>query len=475
MSQSDLNIAILGAGLAGLSTSYHLGHPANAVILEAKDHYGGHVYSDERDGFTWDDGPHISFTMNQYVKDLFAEFVDGEYEELKIQAVNYFQGHWIDHPAQTCLYQVPEPLRTQCLESFLETARRPSTTTPEELRGVAAPGDGPGLRRHLPGCVHTEVLDHRAAEPRRRLDRAAHPAPGGRRRRQRARRARFRRRCTTSTTRSPRYPSKGGFLSYCHKMADGADIRYNTKIDQIDFGKRILRFDRRHRAELRAARLDHPAAVSHQSLDRRARRRPGSRVVAPLHAVLPNRRRREPPAPARRDLVLRLRRGQAQRAHQRHGALRAEQRPDRQDRHPGRGVRLGLEAAAARPREGEAAGRRASCSRWGSSTTPDAIESAHDRGSCPPVRSSTTSSAARSLARREQLPRQHGRAPRRPVLRVEVPDERRVRARRPSRPRSGSASKSDDTDWDGVAITDDDVPGRRSREPRRASGQPRDG
>jgi len=30
---------------------------------------------------------------------------------------------WIDHPAQTCLYQVPEPLRTQCLESFLETVR----------------------------------------------------------------------------------------------------------------------------------------------------------------------------------------------------------------------------------------------------------------------------------------------------------------------------------------------------------------
>src|SRR4029079_14787009 len=43
--------------------------------------------------------------------------------------------------------------------------------------------------------------------------------------------------------RSPRYPSKGGFLSFCNKMADGADIRYNTKVDQIDFGSRVLRLE----------------------------------------------------------------------------------------------------------------------------------------------------------------------------------------------------------------------------------------
>ena len=42
--------------------------------------------------------------------------------------------------------------------------------------------------------------------------------------------------------RSPRYPSKGGFLSYCHKLAAGADIRYGKKLVQVDFGKQILSF-----------------------------------------------------------------------------------------------------------------------------------------------------------------------------------------------------------------------------------------
>jgi hypothetical protein len=43
-------------------------------------------------------------------------------------------------------------------------------------------------------------------------------------------------------TRSPRYPSKGGFLSYCHKMADGANIRYGAKVEHVDLGARVLRF-----------------------------------------------------------------------------------------------------------------------------------------------------------------------------------------------------------------------------------------
>ena len=158
----DLDIVILGAGLAGLSTSYHLGHSSNTVILEAKDHYGGHVYSVQRDGFTWDDGPHISFTMNPYVKDLFAECVNGEYEEVKIEATNYYRGHWIDHPAQTSLWQVPEPLRTRCLESFLETAKKEHERT-EELRGMAPSSHGSGLRRYVPRRVHPQVLDVRTA------------------------------------------------------------------------------------------------------------------------------------------------------------------------------------------------------------------------------------------------------------------------------------------------------------------------
>ena len=91
------------------------------VIYEADSHYGGHVYSEEQDGFVWDDGPHVSYTKNEYIQQLFSDLVGGEFEEVQAEVVNYYKGHWIDHPAQSNLYQIPEPLRTQCLNSFLES------------------------------------------------------------------------------------------------------------------------------------------------------------------------------------------------------------------------------------------------------------------------------------------------------------------------------------------------------------------
>ena len=65
-------VTILGAGISGLSASFHIGHERSQVY-EAKPHYGGHIFSFVRDGFTWDDGPHVLFTDSEYVKQVFAE------------------------------------------------------------------------------------------------------------------------------------------------------------------------------------------------------------------------------------------------------------------------------------------------------------------------------------------------------------------------------------------------------------------
>src|SRR5262245_11284140 len=95
-------VTILGAGIAGLSAGYYLG-PRRSVIFEAGNHYGGHVFSEEVGGCVWDDGPHVCYTKNEFIKQLFSELVDGEFEEVQANIVNYFKGHWIDHPAQSNL------------------------------------------------------------------------------------------------------------------------------------------------------------------------------------------------------------------------------------------------------------------------------------------------------------------------------------------------------------------------------------
>jgi protoporphyrinogen oxidase len=112
-------ILILGAGLAGMSCSYHLKH--DCLVVEKNSYSGGHIYSHQINGFTWDEGPHVSFTKHQYVKDLFALSVEGEFLEYPVYPTNYYKGHWIAHPAQSNLHAVPEPVRSKCLSDFLET------------------------------------------------------------------------------------------------------------------------------------------------------------------------------------------------------------------------------------------------------------------------------------------------------------------------------------------------------------------
>lgn len=122
-------VLILCAGLSGLSCSYHLGHE-KCVIVEACAKPYGHISSAIREGFTWDQGPHVSFTKNDYARKLFSESVDKKYEEYTVRTQNYFQGHWIEHPAQTHFYPIPEPLRSKCLKNFHSARKNPPPVAP---------------------------------------------------------------------------------------------------------------------------------------------------------------------------------------------------------------------------------------------------------------------------------------------------------------------------------------------------------
>jgi protoporphyrinogen oxidase len=240
MSEHDVRFAIVGAGISGLSTSYHL-HHENAVVFEASDHYGGHVYSEVVDGFTWDDGPHFSFASNKYVKQLLEDMVGGEFETLSTRSSNWFQGHWIDHPAQSNLYQVPDRLREECLQSFLAT-RDVYDRAPANYREWLHQAFGPVFADTFPGRytrkywttdaanLDTDWVGNRVLKPN--VDEVVGGAEGrgGR---------------TTShyiSVSEARYPTRGGFLAYCHKMAEKADIKFGKRITSVHFGDRRLRF-----------------------------------------------------------------------------------------------------------------------------------------------------------------------------------------------------------------------------------------
>ncbi len=229
-------ILVIGAGLAGLSASYHLGH-SRCVILERSARPYGHLSSTQRDGFTWDTGPHVSFTKNAYVQELFRENVDDALDEFEVTVGNYYQGHWVTHPAQTSLHQIPEPLRSACLQSFLDTRTR-QDDAPHALASYqdwldsafgpvfAAAFPAKYTRKYWtrdPADLTTDWIGGRIhyPKPEEVVEGSKGPLPR-----------------STHYISKVRYPRLGGYESFAAKLAQGADIRYGADVSRIDLVKR---------------------------------------------------------------------------------------------------------------------------------------------------------------------------------------------------------------------------------------------
>jgi protoporphyrinogen oxidase len=72
------------------------------------------------DGFVFDEGPHVSFTKEERIRQLFAASVEGRYEIVNAEVNNYWKGYWIKHPAITNLYGLPPELLVNILRDFIE-------------------------------------------------------------------------------------------------------------------------------------------------------------------------------------------------------------------------------------------------------------------------------------------------------------------------------------------------------------------
>lgn len=115
------NIAILGSGMAGFGAAHRLhveGH--RAVLYEKRPYYGGHTASYAfANGFTIDEGPHVSFTNVERIQKLLADSVNQKFERLRTKVNNHWKGHWIKHPAQCNLYGLPQDLTINILKDFI--------------------------------------------------------------------------------------------------------------------------------------------------------------------------------------------------------------------------------------------------------------------------------------------------------------------------------------------------------------------
>ena len=232
-------ITILGAGLAGLSCSYHLGHQ-KCVVFEADSSPGGHIQSHEKNGCIWDQGPHVSFTKNNYVKKLFEDFSSGDFLSYKSNIGNYYYGAWIPHPAQSNLFAVPEPLRSKCVESF--QARNQRSAGSYEVKnyedwlitafGSVFSSEFPALYTKKywtvePDKLTTDWVGGRVFRPDFNgvIDGSRAPSDQG-----------------NHYIQEVRYPKHGGYFSYAKGFISGANIKTSHRVISINLDRQEILF-----------------------------------------------------------------------------------------------------------------------------------------------------------------------------------------------------------------------------------------
>ncbi len=117
------NIAILGSGMAGFGAAHRLqAEGVRGTLYEKSDFFGGHTASFRDDkGFLFDLGPHISFTKDTRVQELFAGWVGGRYEALQVKLDNYWRGLRLTHPVQLHLNGLPHDLIVEIIADFVRT------------------------------------------------------------------------------------------------------------------------------------------------------------------------------------------------------------------------------------------------------------------------------------------------------------------------------------------------------------------
>ena len=121
-------IAILGAGISGISAGYHLNlRGLENTIFEKNSNWGGLCDNFTiGDGFRFDYFVHLSFTKSDYVKKLFSKSSD--YISHKPISTNYYKGAWLKHPAQNNLAPLSVEEKVKIIIDFIN---RPDKSNPQ--------------------------------------------------------------------------------------------------------------------------------------------------------------------------------------------------------------------------------------------------------------------------------------------------------------------------------------------------------
>jgi len=148
------DVLVLGAGLAGLSSAYHLNPDRfNALVIEKSDGVGGTARSVQVDGFTFDVTGHLLHLHSDYTKNLIQHLLKDNLYTCTRNAAIFSKGVETPYPFQAHTYGLPRKAIAECVSGFKEAVRK---YTAQETRSTSLPFSiwslrtfGSGIHKHF--------------------------------------------------------------------------------------------------------------------------------------------------------------------------------------------------------------------------------------------------------------------------------------------------------------------------------------
>ncbi len=147
-------VLVLGGGLAGLSTAYHLNGSSklSSLIVEKNARPGGTAGTVEKDGFLFDHTGHLLHLHDPYGQKLILDLLGKNVAVHERRSWIYSHGVYTRYPFQANTYGLPQKVVDECLLGFLKTVhhpdRRPLSSRPS-FADWARRAFGEGICRHF--------------------------------------------------------------------------------------------------------------------------------------------------------------------------------------------------------------------------------------------------------------------------------------------------------------------------------------
>jgi protoporphyrinogen oxidase len=150
MKTSHIPVAILGAGLTGMSAAHHLRKAAVPFrIFERLGHAGGHAITLEEGGYRFDRTGHLMHLRDAQIRAQVIEWIGGDWVDVHRRSVVFSHGVYTRYPYQANTFGLPPAVANECLLGFIEAHFKKDKPAPKNFEEFCIQNFGEGISRHF--------------------------------------------------------------------------------------------------------------------------------------------------------------------------------------------------------------------------------------------------------------------------------------------------------------------------------------